>query len=34
VDARRINVDTGAVYGGPLTCAVLEPGESVRFLYA
>lgn len=26
-DERRINVDTGAVYGGPLTCAVLAPGE-------
>jgi serine/threonine protein phosphatase 1 len=29
----RIGVDTGAVYGGPLTCAVLE-GERVRFLFA
>jgi serine/threonine protein phosphatase 1 len=27
----RIGVDTGAVLGGPLTCAVLE-GDSVRFL--
>jgi serine/threonine protein phosphatase 1 len=27
----RIGVDTGAVLGGPLTCAVLE-GASVRFL--
>ena len=34
-DGKRINVDTGAVYGGPLTCAVLSPDEpSVRFLYA
>ena len=30
---RRINVDTGAVFGGPLTCAVLAPDEpGVRFL--
>ena len=27
----RINVDTGAVYGGPLTCVVLE-GTEVRFI--
>lgn len=27
----RINVDTGAVFGGPLTCVVLE-GNEVRFL--
>jgi serine/threonine protein phosphatase 1 len=33
-DARRINVDTGAVYGGPLTCVVLAPGDRPRFLYA
>jgi serine/threonine protein phosphatase 1 len=33
VDPRRINVDTGAVFGGPLTCAVLAPDEPVRFLY-
>lgn len=31
---RRINIDTGAVFGGRLTCAVLAPGEDVRFLYA
>jgi diadenosine tetraphosphatase ApaH/serine/threonine PP2A family protein phosphatase len=29
--ANRINVDTGAVYGGPLTCVVLE-GTEYRFL--
>jgi serine/threonine protein phosphatase 1 len=34
VDDRRINVDTGAVFGGPLTCAILMEGELVRFLYA
>jgi serine/threonine protein phosphatase 1 len=33
VDARRVNIDTGAVFGGPLTCAVLAPNEPVRFLY-
>lgn len=32
--ARRINVDTGACFGGPLTCAVLAPGEQPRFLRA
>jgi serine/threonine protein phosphatase 1 len=31
---RRINVDTGACFGGPLTCVVLAPGEAPRFLYA
>ncbi|MEM7696464.1 MAG: metallophosphoesterase family protein [Pseudomonadota bacterium] len=30
-DARRTNVDTGAVYGGMLTAAVLE-GDTARFL--
>jgi serine/threonine protein phosphatase 1 len=29
---RRINVDTGACFGGPLTCDVLGPGEAPRFL--
>ncbi|HWA01353.1 MAG TPA: metallophosphoesterase family protein [Caulobacterales bacterium] len=29
---RRINVDTGACYGGPLTCLVLAPNEAPRFL--
>ena len=33
-DARRVNVDTGAVYGGPLTCVVLTPGAPDRFLYS
>lgn len=31
---RRINIDTGAVYGGRLTAAIFVPGEEVRFLYA
>ena len=31
-DARRINVDTGACSGGPLTAAVCEAGAPVRFL--
>ena len=30
----RINVDTGACFGGPLTAAVLAPGEGPRFLRA
>jgi serine/threonine protein phosphatase 1 len=34
VQRRRINVDTGAVFGGPLTCAVLTPAEPPRFLFA
>jgi len=32
VGPRRINVDTGAVYGGSLTCVVLAPGEQAQFL--
>ncbi|MGD9979011.1 MAG: metallophosphoesterase family protein [Hyphomonadaceae bacterium] len=31
---RRINVDTGACFGGPLTAVVLAPGEGPRFLRA
>jgi serine/threonine protein phosphatase 1 len=31
---RRINVDTGACFGGPLTCVVLALGEEPRFLRA
>ena len=31
---RRINVDTGAVYGGGLTAVVLAPDEAPRFLVA
>ena len=34
-NGRRINIDTGAVYGGPLTCVVLSTDEpGMRFLYA
>lgn len=32
IDDHRINVDTGAVFGGPLTCAVLAPHKAPRFL--
>ena len=32
--ARRINVDTGACFGGPLTAVVLPPSDSPRFLRA
>jgi serine/threonine protein phosphatase 1 len=28
----RINVDTGAVFGGPMTAVVLAPGEEPKFL--
>lgn len=31
---RRINVDTGACFGGTLTAVVLAPGEAPRFLRA
>ncbi|MBI1188414.1 MAG: serine/threonine protein phosphatase [Alphaproteobacteria bacterium] len=31
---RRINVDTGAVFGGALTCVVLAPDAAPRFLAA
>lgn len=31
---RRINVDTGACFGGPLTAVVLAPNEVPRFLHA
>ncbi|MBS0384893.1 MAG: serine/threonine protein phosphatase [Proteobacteria bacterium] len=34
VQPRRINVDTGACFGGPLTAVVLAPGERPRFLHA
>ena len=29
--ANRVNLDTGAVFGGPLTCGVFE-GDRVQFL--
>ena len=34
VQPRRINVDTGACFGGPLTTVVLAPNEKPRFLRA
>ena len=34
VHSRRINIDTGACFGGPLTCVVLASGEAPRFLRA
>lgn len=34
LERRRINVDTGACFGGPLTAVVLAPGERPRFLRA
>lgn len=29
---RRINIDTGACFGGPLTAVILAPGRDVEFL--
>jgi serine/threonine protein phosphatase 1 len=34
IEPQRINVDTGACYGGPLTCVVLKSGEEPSFLIA
>jgi serine/threonine protein phosphatase 1 len=34
LNPRRINVDTGACFGGPLTAVVLAPGDAPRFLHA
>lgn len=31
---RRINIDTGAVFGGRLCAAIFEPDVSVRYIYA
>ena len=31
---RRINIDTGACFGGPLTAVMLKPGQSPQFLRA
>ena len=33
-DGRRINIDTGACWGGALTAAIIAPDEPVRFLEA
>ena len=33
-DGRRINVDTGACYDGPLSAVVLADGEKPRFLFS
>ncbi len=33
-DQRRINIDTGACFGGPLTAIVLAPDGPPRFVYA
>jgi len=33
-DGRRINLDTGAVYGGRLTAAILVPGAEPCFLHS
>lgn len=33
-DGRRINVDTGACYGGPLSAVVLAAGDKPRFLFS
>jgi serine/threonine protein phosphatase 1 len=33
-DRRRINIDTGACYGGALTAVVLAPNEKPKFLHA
>ena len=32
--ATRINIDTGAVFGGRLTAAIFEPKATVRYIYA
>jgi len=33
VHGRRINIDTGAVFGGRLTAAVFAPNEDIQFVY-
>jgi serine/threonine protein phosphatase 1 len=32
--AARLNIDTGAVFGGRLTAAIFVPGEDVQFIFA
>jgi serine/threonine protein phosphatase 1 len=34
VEPRRVNIDTGACYGGPLTAVMLKEGEAPEFLRA
>jgi serine/threonine protein phosphatase 1 len=33
-DGRRINIDTGAVFGGRLTAAILVPGAAPHFIHS
>lgn len=33
-NARRINLDTGAVFGGRLTAAIFAPDQDIKFIYA
>jgi serine/threonine protein phosphatase 1 len=33
-DSRRINLDTGACFGGSLSCAIIRPGRKVEFVQA
>ena len=32
--SQRINIDSGAVFGGRLTCAIFAPDQAVKFLYS
>ncbi|MEZ5938799.1 MAG: hypothetical protein R3C52_11350, partial [Hyphomonadaceae bacterium] len=33
IQARRINIDTGACFGGPLSAVMLKPGEDPSFIF-